>query len=40
MNIIHYASLQALNKKSHILSKESLLEGIKREYEKEERVFS
>jgi AAA+ superfamily predicted ATPase len=40
MNIIHYASLQALNKKSNILSRESLLEGIKREYEKEERVFS
>ena len=40
MNIIHYASLQALNKKSNILSKETLLEGIKREYEKEERVFS
>jgi SpoVK/Ycf46/Vps4 family AAA+-type ATPase len=40
MNIIHYASLQALNKKTNILSRETLLEGIKREYEKEERVFS
>lgn len=40
MNVIHYASLQALNKKTNILSQETLLEGIKREYEKEERVFS
>src|SRR5688572_17522883 len=40
MNIIHYASLQALDKKTNILSKEVLIEGIKREFEKEERVFS
>ena len=40
MNIIHYASLQALNKKTNILSKETLIEGIKREFEKEEKVFS
>ena len=40
MNIIHYASLQALNKKINILSKETLIEGIKPEFEKEEKVFS
>lgn len=40
INVIQYASLQALNKKTTVLSKEALIEGIKREYEKEERVFS
>jgi len=32
--------LQALNRKNNILSKETLIEGIKREFEKEEKVFS
>jgi AAA+ superfamily predicted ATPase len=40
LSVIQYASLQALNKNSTMLSNEALMEGIKREYEKEERVFS
>jgi AAA+ superfamily predicted ATPase len=40
LSVIQYASLQALNKSTTVLSKEALMEGIKREYEKEERVFS
>jgi len=38
-SVIHYASLQSIYKESNILCREDLLEGIKREYEKEERVF-
>ncbi|MEX2512667.1 MAG: ATP-binding protein [Cyclobacteriaceae bacterium] len=38
-SVIQYASLQTIHKNSNILSKEDLLEAIKREYEKEERVF-
>jgi AAA+ superfamily predicted ATPase len=40
VNIIHYASLQTIFKKSSIISKTDLVEGIKREYEKEEKVFT
>jgi hypothetical protein len=40
LSVIQYAALQALNKSTTVLSKEALMEGIKREYEKEERVFS
>jgi hypothetical protein len=40
LSVIQYASLQALNKSTTVLSKEALMEGIKREYEKEERVCS
>ncbi len=39
VNIIHYASLQTINRKSTTILKQDLMEGIKREYEKEERVF-
>ncbi|MBL4663571.1 MAG: ATP-binding protein [Flavobacteriaceae bacterium] len=39
INIIHYCSLQVLHLKSLTLSKEILMEGIKREYEKEDRLF-
>lgn len=39
ISVIHYASLQTIHKKSNILTKEDLVEAIKREYEKEERVF-
>jgi hypothetical protein len=39
INVIQFASLQAINSNTNILSKAFLLEGIKREYEKEERVF-
>ena len=38
-SVIHYASLQAIHRNSNILDREDFLEGIKREYEKEERVF-
>src|SRR5690606_28124963 len=38
-SVIHYASLQSIHKKTNMLFKVDLLEGIKREYEKEERVF-
>ena len=37
---IHYASLQTINKNSTVISKKDILEGIKKEYQKEERVFS
>ena len=37
---IHYASLQTINKNSTVISKHDILEGIKKEYQKEERVFS
>jgi hypothetical protein len=38
-SVIHYASLQSIHKKSNVLCRKDLLEGIKREFEKEERVF-
>jgi AAA+ superfamily predicted ATPase len=40
VSIIHYASLQAIARKSNIILQCDLLEGIQREYEKEERVFT
>lgn len=40
MNVIHYASLRAINTDTNIISKDSLLEGLRREYDKEERAFS
>jgi adenylate kinase family enzyme len=40
ISVIHYASLQTIYKKSTVILKEDIIEGIKREYEKEERVFS
>ncbi|MCB0457732.1 MAG: ATP-binding protein, partial [Flavobacteriaceae bacterium] len=39
VNIIQYCSLQALNQKSNILTRILLMEGIKREYLKEDRIF-
>jgi AAA+ superfamily predicted ATPase len=39
INAIHYASLQTINNGSSVITKKDLIEGIKREYEKEERVF-
>ncbi len=38
-NVIQFASLQTIHRNSNIIAKEYLLEGIKREYEKEEKVF-
>lgn len=40
VSVIHYASLQAIYRNTTIILKTDLLEGIKREYEKDERVFS
>jgi AAA+ superfamily predicted ATPase len=40
VSVIHYASLQTICRNSAIISKEDIIEGIKREYEKEEKVFT
>lgn len=40
LNAVHYASLQTICQQLTIISKECLMEGIKREFEKEERVFN
>jgi len=39
VSVIHYASLQTIYKNSTVISKTDIIEGIKREYEKEEKVF-
>ena len=39
VSVIHYASLQTIYKNSLFISKQDILEGIRREYEKEEKVF-
>ena len=39
VSVIHYASLQTIYQSSTCILKPDLLEGIKREFEKEERVF-
>ncbi|MBC7851255.1 MAG: ATP-binding protein, partial [Chitinophagaceae bacterium] len=39
VSVLHYASLQTIYRNSTVLCKKDVLEGIKREYEKEERVF-
>ena len=39
VSVIHYASLQTIYKNSILISKQDILEGIRREYEKEEKVF-
>lgn len=39
VSVIHYASLQTIYHQSTCLLKPAILEGIKREFEKEERVF-
>ena len=40
VSVIHYASLQTIHKKSMTISRQDILEGIRREYEKEEKVFT
>lgn len=39
-SVIHYVSLQTINNSSTVIEKKYVLEGIRREYEKEERVFT
>ena len=39
VSVIHYASLQTIYRKCNVISRKDIIEGIKREYEKEERVF-
>ena len=39
VSVIHYASLQTIYKNSTVISEVDIIEGIKREYEKEEKVF-
>jgi len=39
VNIIHYRSLQMLHQKTNVLTRILLMEGIKREYLKEDRLF-
>jgi len=39
INVIHYASLQTIFRNSTVLTRQDIIEGFKREYEKEERVF-
>jgi AAA+ superfamily predicted ATPase len=40
VSVIHYASLQTISRKSSTILKKDIVEGIKREYEKEEKVFT
>ena len=40
LNAIHYASLQTIYHDKTIITKQCFIEGIKREFEKEERVFN
>jgi hypothetical protein len=40
VNVIHYASLQTIYRHTTIILKKDLIEGIKQEYEKEEKVFN
>ena len=40
VSVIHFASLQTIYKHSTSIAKSAILEGIKREFEKEERVFN
>ncbi len=40
VSVIHYASLQTISRSSMIILKKDIIEGIKREYEKEEKVFT
>jgi SpoVK/Ycf46/Vps4 family AAA+-type ATPase len=40
VSVIHYASLQTISRNSMIIQKKDIVEGIKREYEKEEKVFA
>jgi SpoVK/Ycf46/Vps4 family AAA+-type ATPase len=40
VSVIHYASLQTIYNNSNTILKQYIIEGIKREFEKEERVFT
>jgi Cdc6-like AAA superfamily ATPase len=40
LSVIHYASLQTIYLEKNVISKSCIMEGIKREFEKEERVFT
>ncbi len=40
VSVIHYAALQTIYKSSETIDKNDLVEGIKREFEKDERVFT
>jgi hypothetical protein len=40
VSVIHYASLQTIYNNSNTILKKYIIEGIKREFEKEERVFT
>jgi AAA+ superfamily predicted ATPase len=40
MSVIHYASLQTIYKNKTTIAKQDIMEAIRREYEKEERVFT
>ena len=40
LNIVHYASLQALNKKRSTILKSDIMEGIRREFRKQEKTMS
>jgi hypothetical protein len=40
IGVVHYASLQAIHKSGGVIQKDAIIEGITREYDKEERVFS
>lgn len=40
VSVIHYAALQTINRNSTKILSQDIQEGIKREYEKEERVFN
>jgi hypothetical protein len=39
LSVIHYASLQTIHLQQNTITKPFIMEGIRREYEKEERVF-
>lgn len=40
LNIVHYCCLQALAEQTNMLSKENLMTGIQREFDKENKVFN
>ncbi len=40
VNAVHYASLQTIHKGSNLILKKDIIEGIRKEFEKEERVFN
>jgi hypothetical protein len=39
VSVVHYASLQTICRNGNMISRTDLIEGIRREYDKEERVF-